>query len=193
MLDVDGVIVSAPPGGWAAEIERDLGVTRALLQEHFFAPHWEDVMLGRAALHDRLSPVLAEHAPHLTSHELAAYWFEKDAILNEPLLADLAALRTSGLPIHLATVQEHERASYLWDTLRLRDRFDALHYAADLGAAKPDPAFYAAIEAHTGLSGPDLLLLDDRAANVEAARAVGWGGALWDGTATLAQVLAAAR
>jgi putative hydrolase of the HAD superfamily len=127
MVDVDGVIVSAPRGGWAVDIERDLGVTRAMLQQHFFEPHWEDVMLGRAALHDRLGPVLAEHAPHLTSHDLAAYWFAKDAILNEPLLADLATLRATGLSIHLATVQEHERARHLWETLGFRDRFDAMH------------------------------------------------------------------
>src|SRR4051812_26746157 len=128
MVDVDGVILMPRPGGWAVDIERDLGVTRAALQQHFFAPHWEDVMLGRAGLHERLGPVLAEHAPHLTSHELAAYWFARDAILNEPLLADLAALRATGVPVHLATVQEHQRARYLWETLGFRDRFDALHY-----------------------------------------------------------------
>jgi hypothetical protein len=35
MVDVDGVIVSTPRGGWAVDIERDLGVTRAMLQQHF--------------------------------------------------------------------------------------------------------------------------------------------------------------
>jgi putative hydrolase of the HAD superfamily len=193
MVDVDGVIITSRPGGWAVGIERDLGVSIALLQDHFFGPHWPDVMLGRAGLHERLGPVLARHAPHLTSQALADYWFARDALLDEALLADLAALRATGLPIHLATVQEHERARYLWETLGFRDRFDALHYAADLGAAKPDPAFYAAIEARTGLAGADLLLLDDRLANVEAARIAGWKGALWDGTASLADTLPGAR
>ena len=192
MVDVDGVIVTPRTGGWAVDIARDLGVTREILDQHFFKPHWADVMLGRAGLHERLGAVLAEHAPHLTSHELAGYWFAKDAILNAPLLEDLAALRAGGVALHLATVQEHQRAAYLWDTLGLRERFDAMHYAADLGAAKPDPAFFAAIEGRTGLAGRDLLLLDDLARNVDAARAAGWRGALWDGTSTLAQVLAEA-
>ena len=192
MVDVDGVIITPRPGGWAADLERDLGLSGATLQQHFFRPHWEDISLGRATLHDRLAAVLAEHATHLTSHQLAAYWFEHDAQLNEPLLADLAALRATGVQLHLATIQEHERAAYLWDTLGLRDRFDAMHYAADLGCKKSDPAFFRAVEARTGFAGLEVLLLDDTAANVGVATAAGWRGAVWDGTATLGEVLAIA-
>jgi putative hydrolase of the HAD superfamily len=189
MIDVDGVVVTPPPGGWAANLKADLGLSPAVLNAQFFRPHWDDVVLGRAGLHERLAPVLAEHAPHLTSQALAAYWFEKDAQLDEDLLADLAACRKGGLEAHLATVQEHERAAYLWETLGLRDRFDAMHYAADLGAKKLDPAFYAAVEARTGFAGHELLLIDDTAANVEAARAVGWRGVVWTGRDRLADLL----
>jgi putative hydrolase of the HAD superfamily len=189
MVDVDGVVVVPRPGGWAADMECDLGLSVATLQAHFFKPHWDDVANGRATLHDRLAPVLAEHAPHLTSQALVAYWFAKDAQLDQALLADLADLRAGGVQLHLATVQEHERAAYLWDALRLRDRFDAIHYSAALGCGKPDPAFFAAVEARTGLGPADLMLVDDKANNVEAARAAGWGGVLWDGTRRLAEVL----
>jgi putative hydrolase of the HAD superfamily len=190
MVDVDGVVITPRPGGWAATLEADLGLSGETLQAHFFRPHWDDVVMGRAGLHDRLAPVLAQHAPHLTSQALAAYWFEKDALLDEGLLADLADLRARGVELHLATVQEHERAAYIWDRLGFRDRFDAMHYAADLGCGKPDPAFYAAIEARTGYAPADLILIDDRTANVDAALAAGWGGVLWDGTRRLGEVLA---
>ena len=193
MVDVDGVIIVPCPGGWAVDLVADLGITREVLQTHFFKPHWNDVVLGRAALHERLGPVLAEHAPHLTSHQLTTYWFEKDAQLDKALLSDLATLRATGVQLHLATIQEHERAAYLWSTLGLRDHFDAMHYAAEIGWKKTDPEFYAVVEARTGFSGTDLLLLDDTASNVEAARAAGWRGALWDQTERLAEVLAAAE
>lgn len=160
------------------------------MQTHFFGPHWPDIVLGRAGLHERLGPVLAQHAPHLTSQILTDYWFRKDAILDQALLDDLAALRTGGMRLHLATVQEHERAAYLWNDLNLRDRFDAMHYAADLGCAKPDPRFFAAIEARTGYVPAQLALLDDRIDNVAAAQAAGWRGLLWDGTRALSEVLA---
>lgn len=190
MVDVDGVVVIPRPGGWGADMEADLGFSVTLLQTHFFQTHWDDVVMGRAALHDRLAPVLAVHAPHLTSRTLTDYWFAKDAHLDHTLLADLAVLRAAGTTLHLATVQEHERATYLWDTLRLRDGFDAIHYSADLGCGKPDPAFYAAVEARTGLAPADLTLIDDKAVNVEAARAAGWRGVLWDGRRPLGDVLA---
>ena len=189
MVDVDGVVIVPRPGGWAADLQGDLGISSATLETHFFKPHWNDVVLGRAGLHERLGPVLAAHSPHLTSYNLAAYWFAKDAQLDKALLADLATLRANGVQLHLATIQEHERAAYLWNTLGLRNHFDAMHYAADIGWKKTDPEFYAAVETRTGFSGPDLMLLDDTAANVEAARAVGWGGVLWDGTARLSEVL----
>ena len=191
MVDVDGVVVVPRPGGWAADMEADLGLSVADLQAHFFKPHWDDVANGRAALHDRLAPVLAEIAPHLTSQALADYWFTRDAQLDHTLLADLAELRATGVQLHLATVQEHERAAYLWDTLGFRDRFDAIHHSAAVGCGKPDPAYYAAVEARTGFAPDSLLLIDDRAPNVEAARAAGWGGILWDGTQRLADVLTA--
>ena len=95
----------------------------------------------------------------------------------------------AGTEVHLATVQEPLRADYLWTTLGLRERFDALHYAADLRAKKSDPAFYAAVEARTGFAPADLVLIDDTAANIEVARACGWGGLQWTGDARLLDIL----
>lgn len=192
MVDVDGVLIVPRLGGWAADLEADLGVSKADLADQFFAVHWEDVVLGKAGLHQRLGPVLARFAPHLTSHQLAAYWFAKDSVVDYQLLDDLALVRASGVQVHLATVQEHERAAYLWNTLRFRDDFGAMHYAADLGATKSDPAFYAAVEARTGFAAADLVLIDDTLTNVGAARAAGWRAALWTGGARLADLLSAA-
>lgn len=181
MIDVDGVVIVPRSGGWAVDLERDLGLSAADLQAHFFSPHWDDIVLGKAALHDRLAPVLAQIAPHLTSEMLAAYWFAKDAKLDDTLLADLSAVRDGGVEVHLATIQEHLRADHLWNALGFRDRFDAMHYAADLGCKKSDPAFHAAVEARTGFSGAELLLIDDTLANVEAARTAGWDALHWTG------------
>ena len=185
MVDVDGVLIMPRLGGWAADLEADLGVSKADLDEHFFAVHWDDIVLGRAGLHERLGAVLAQIAPGVTSQQLAAYWFAKDSVLDEFLLKDLALMRARGLQLHLATVQEHERAAYLWEQLAFREQFDAMHYAADLGATKSDPRFYAAVEARTGLAPAEMLLLDDTLSNVEAARAAGWRALHWTGEARL--------
>jgi putative hydrolase of the HAD superfamily len=189
MVDVDGVLITPRLGGWAADLEADLGVSKADLAEQFFAVHWDEIVLGKAGLHERLTPVLARIAPGVSSHQLAAYWFAKDSVLDYQLLGDLALVRARGVQVHLATVQEHERAAYLWDRLGLRGQFDAMHYAADLGARKSDPAFYAAVEARTGFAGAELLLVDDTPDNVEAARAAGWRAAQWTGRDRLADLI----
>ena len=190
MVDVDGVVVHAPNGRrWDAAIEADLGISPQALQERFFAPHFHDIVHGRADLMDRLGAALAEFAPHVTAQALVDYWFEKDGRLNHALLDELAPWRAAGFPLHLATVQEHHRARHLWETLGLKNRFDAIHYAAALGCAKPDPAFWAAVQERTGYAPADLLLIDDSARNVESARAAGWAAVLWNGTERLADVL----
>ena len=65
MVDVDGVVVMPDRHGWSVNLDRDLGLSRDTLQAEFFAPHFHDVVHGRARLRDRLGPVLLEHAPHL--------------------------------------------------------------------------------------------------------------------------------
>lgn len=193
MVDVDGVIVVHPdPAGWSTNLKRDLGLAIELLQEKFFAPNFHDIVHGRAALRERLAPVLADIAPHLTCDQLCAYWFENDSHLDHDLLDQLAAFRARGYALHLATVQEHERAAYLWNDMGLKDRFDAIHYAADLGHAKPADGFYAAIEARTGYAPSDLFFIDDKAANVLAAQARGWKAAVWTGQDRLADLIAGA-
>jgi putative hydrolase of the HAD superfamily len=190
MVDVDGVVVRHPdPSGWSARIEDDLGVPRLALQARFFEPCWDDVVHGRAALRDRLAPALAGIAPHVSSGQLISYWFEGDAHLDEALLLQLADVRASGVPLHLATVQEHERASYLWNTLKLRDLFDDMHYAAQLGVSKPSQDFYAAVEQRVALPASAIAFIDDNEKNVEAARVRGWNAALWTPGATLSTLI----
>jgi len=180
MVDVDGVIIRHPnPLGWSNRIEEELGVPRAALQARFFQRHWDDIVHGRAALRERLNPVLLEIAPHVSCDEMIRYWFEADAHLDGAVLAQLAEIRASGVALHLATVQEHERAAYLWNALNLRDHFDDMHYAAQLGASKPSQAFYGLVEQRVGAPPSAIAFIDDNMANVQAARVRGWNAALW--------------
>lgn len=190
MVDVDGVLIVHPNAkGWSVHLERDLGLSASTLQAEFFEPNWDDIIRGRASLRERLGPALKIMAPHITFDELVDYWFSNDAHLNHDLLAELDGVRANGTQVHLATVQEHDRASYLWEALDFRSRFDGLHYAADLGSVKPEPQFYKCIEARTNFDARDLFFIDDKIANVEGAIICGWAAALWTGKDTLRSLM----
>src|ERR1700680_3013987 len=170
MVDVDGVVARHPDGrSWHSDLHADLGIDPDELGRRFFRIHFDDVIAGRADLFDRLDAVLPRLGS-VSSRELADYWFEHDASLDEVLLADLADARRDGLVVHLATVQEHHRARFLWESLGLCDHFDAMHYAAEVGACKSEAAFYRVIESRTTLGPAQHCLIDDSRENVQAAR-----------------------
>jgi putative hydrolase of the HAD superfamily len=53
------------------------------------------------------------------------------------------------------------------------DRFDVLVWSFEVGMIKPDPAIYHHLLAKLGTRPEETLFIDDRAVNVEAARALG--------------------
>lgn len=181
LFDVDGVVIRRRSGtSWQDGLKRDLGIDPRLLQERFFAVHWSDIITGRADLLERLGRALHGMGLQVQEEEFARYWFDHDALIDHELLGTLAGLRARGHALHLATNQEHHRARYLWDTLGLSGFFDAMHYSADLGCAKPDRLFFSHVaqKLPSGYQSP--LFVDDQPANVSAAREFGWEALLWD-------------
>ncbi|GAA3244262.1 HAD family phosphatase [Pseudonocardia petroleophila] len=63
------------------------------------------------------------------------------------------------------------------------DPFEVIVFSAEVGLAKPDPAVFAAVEARLGPTG-GIVFLDDKPANVEAARAHGWAAHVFVDVAT---------
>lgn len=182
MVDVDGVLVDGRPEDgrhWQTFLEEDLGVASDALHEHFFAPCWESIVLGRAGLMEHLVPALRTIAPRVSPAEFVSYWFERDSRIVAPLLAELSWARSMGIRVYLATNQEHLRASYLMETAGLASHVDGIFYSAQLGARKPQMEFFAAVHAAVGLRAEDLLLIDDSLQNVAAARKAGWQALHW--------------
>lgn len=182
MVDVDGVLVDGRPEDgrhWQASLEEDLGFTSDALHEHFFAPCWENIVLGRAGLMEHLATALQKIAPHVRPAQLVSYWFQMDSRLAAPLLAELSLVRAAGVRVYLATNQEHLRAAWLMEKLGLAEHVDGIFYSARLGAKKPDMEFFARVQAAVGLCGEELLLIDDSRPNIEAARKAGWQALHW--------------
>jgi 2-haloacid dehalogenase len=68
--------------------------------------------------------------------------------------------------------------------------FDGYIFSYEVGAMKPEPEIYAAMEKMCGRSGADLIYLDDRAENIAAGTARGWRAILHESPAKTRQALA---
>lgn len=194
MVDVDGVLVHGRPSDGLplfTYLERDLGLRLDMLQEAFFKTCWREIVTGREALEPRLAEVLGEIAPGLSARTLIDYWFENDSRLDHVLLNDLAALRSEGTHMFLATNQEHMRAAYLMDEIGLSARFDGIFYSAALGHQKPAVEFFRLATERVGIAANEIGFIDDIQANIEAARQFGWKAMQWTPDTKLRDAIAA--
>jgi len=92
---------------------------------------------------------------------------------NPAMLAWQLALKERGLRTAILSnmgdnVLENMKREFDW-----LDRFDVLVWSYQLQMAKPDPAIYLHTLAELGTAAGETLFIDDRAVNVDAARALG--------------------
>ncbi len=177
LVDVDGVLIigrDAERTPWATDLQKTFGFDKAALQAHFFAPYWSDIVTGKDALLPRLDQALKVMGSSITATELRDYWFANDAYKNTEMIRWLDCQRQRGSRVMLATNQDHERADYLMQDLGLCDHVDGIYYSAALGVAKPDRVFFDKIATRERQNVSQLILIDDTAANVEAAQQAGW-------------------
>jgi HAD superfamily hydrolase (TIGR01509 family) len=70
--------------------------------------------------------------------------------------------------------------------------FDGYIFSFEVGAMKPQPKIYEALETLTGKRGAELIYIDDRPENIEAGAARGWQAILHETPEQTRQALAAA-
>lgn len=132
----------------------------------------------------------ARHPDHAAL--IRAWWTDWPETLGPAIdgsVACLRALKAKGVPVYGLT-------NFAADTFPiaqamfpfLRD-FDAVVVSAHVGANKPEPAIYAALEAAVSEPPERLFFTDDKAANIAAAVDRGWCGDHFTGAAGLQAAL----
>jgi len=163
-------------------------------------PIWDQVDLhGMNAAGDlgRLQDaVAATAAAHPAYQDLILPWFDQWERMIGPEIPGVAdilhGVKAAGLPIAAFSnfsVDTFPRGKARFPIL---GAFDYEFISGRVNLAKPDPAFYALLEAETGCSGGDVFFVDDKAENIEAAARRGWRTCHFTGTAaTLGAALSA--
>jgi putative hydrolase of the HAD superfamily len=189
LFDVDGVLVHslfhADPSRrrrWDAHLLEDMGVDPTAFSA-LFDGRFMPTITGEVSLVEVLDSFLPEIGYTGSTMDFVAYWMARDVNLNYQLFEGIKQLRASGgVKLFVATNQEHLRAHYLWSDLSLGHVFDDIYYAARIGAAKPDPAFFSWIDARLGPQEEPPLFFDDNPTVIAAANAAGWEGVVFTDT-----------
>jgi putative hydrolase of the HAD superfamily len=176
MFDADGVLQNLP-GGWIAAAEPFFGA-RAL---EFLQRSYEAELPTLAGQGDHLAILTATLAEFGVTVPVADV-YRGIWLSMEPVAASLAvvrALRRGGYGVHLGTNQERYRAVHMREVLGYDALFDVSCYSWELGAAKPDLAFFIEAARRIGAEPSAILFIDDNAQNVAAAREAGLSAEQW--------------
>jgi len=176
MFDADGVLQNLP-GGWIAAAEPFFGA-RAL---EFLQRSYEAELPTLAGQGDHLAILTATLAEFGVTVPVADV-YRGIWLSMEPVAASLAvvrALRQGGYGVHLGTNQERYRAAHMREVLGYDGLFDVSCYSCELGAAKPDLAFFTEAARRIGAEPSAILFIDDNAGNVAAARQAGLDAEQW--------------
>ena len=185
LLDADGVLQSVP-GGWVAAVESFVG-DGAL---EFLEQTWSDELPALRGEGDFLVEFTrAVERRGLDVDPRAFYEAVWNAIEVAPQSVDLVhRLRAAGYGVHLGTNQEQHRAAYMRSVLGYDALFDVSCYSCDLGAVKPERAYFERALDRIGVPADQVLLIDDHTPNVEGARAAGLAAEHWDLTRGLPEL-----
>ncbi len=167
LWDADGVL-QHQPDGWRPMLD---GAGGPGFAEALFAAEGP-ALRGEARLRDTLADVLRRFPEaSVDVADLLVLW--ERAVLDEDAMALVGEVRAAGVLAVLATNQQDHRRGWMRDDLGVDRHFDAVFYSCEMGVVKPDPAYFRRILADLDLPAGSVAFVDDSAANVEAARALG--------------------
>lgn len=175
LWDADGVLQHPPrrwtQGVWSQTLESWGGPGFA---ELLFAAELP-ALRGEVPFRDALARLLDEH-PQVTAGvgDLLGLWEQVER--DEDALRLVAEVAASGVSCVLATNQQDHRKEYLRRTFGYDGHFERSFYSCDLGAMKPEPAYFERVLEALGVDPADadeVGFVDDNLANVETALSLG--------------------
>ena len=91
-----------------------------------------------------------------------------------PMIEIHAELRRRGVPTYIFSNTDDLAVEHIRRNFPFFRDFDGYIFSYEVGAMKPEPKIYEALEKLAGRHGADILYIDDRPENVAAGAARGW-------------------
>lgn len=175
--DFDGVLNRNVDQGvflWSKTFERDLGLSLQSFREYLFQGRFQQTMVGQGCLREMVTDWCGLNGAEGRTEEILDYWFRTDAATDDETLAIVSALRGRGVGHVMATNNEVLRTDFIETEMGFGQHMDRIFAAGRMKIAKPDLAYFEHIETELGVEAGQMLLVDDMAENVLAARSRGW-------------------
>ena len=134
------------------------------------------MIAGEIDILDRLHEWTATVDTKMTAQQILDYWLAADARPDTEMLAMVQDLQARGIRQVIATNNEARRAAYISHDMGVAALVDQVFASGPMGFAKPDPAFYRHISQTLDANPGEMLMVDDKLANVTAAQDLGWHG-----------------
>lgn len=189
LLDLGNVLVRFDHALTLARLEATTGVPAAALRPHVFGPLERDFDLGRVGGSAFFRAVeAAAGLPRVPDSVWIPAWrdiFTRD----DAALALLKRLAPGVTPVLVSNTNALHWEGVLGVAPELPDLLPLRALSFEVGAAKPDPAHFAAALALANAAPGEAVFADDRAEIVEAARRLGMDGFVVLSPATLEEEL----
>ncbi|RIQ31183.1 HAD-IA family hydrolase [Jiangella rhizosphaerae] len=187
LLDLDGVVRHFDPAATEA-IEKRCGLPPGKLHETAFEPRLlQSVVTGGIT-----RAQWVDHVAETVGPVAATAWATQRPSVDREVLGLVRRLRVAGVRVGLLTNGTDRIAAELAE-LRIADDFDHVFNSAEIGVAKPDLRIFMHVLRVLGVSRSSVLFLDDSAANVRGAGAVGMRAHLFTSVSDLTDACKAYR
>src|SRR4029079_17413431 len=100
-------------------------------------------------------------------------WFSGEFTVHDAVIDRIVRLHDEGYLLGLLTNSFVEFREHLESRIDF-SMFDVVVDSSEVGHRKPEPAIYELTTNRLGVEAPEILYLDDFAANLEGAKAAGW-------------------
>ena len=189
IFDIGNVLLE-----WQPERFYDRVLTSRAHRERLFAEvdlHGMNDRIDRGApFRDTIYAEAEKHPEHRDAIRMwHDRWIEMARPAIEPSWTILRHLRARGVPVFALSNFGIGSFAYAETVYPILGEFDRRYISGHMGVIKPETRIYEMVEEDCGLMGADLFFTDDRADNIEAARARGWQTHLFDGPEGLAAAL----
>lgn len=178
--DFDGVLNRAGVRGadgayrWEHRVRRELGLDIAGLNEAVYGTDLRALLTGNDDILDRVQAWCTAAGHDDAAEDILELMFEAEHDPDPDLLRLVEQLDRAGLTQVLATNNDPRRTRHIAVDSGMAEVLDGVFSSGDLGVMKPEGAYYQRIESALGLEAQQLLLIDDRELNTDAAEKRGW-------------------